>query len=554
LYFAANIQSLDLLIKKYYIPAMDRIGILILLFFSISCSLILKEDRSHLVFRYNEYGNIMSLDPAFSRNLANIWATTHLFNGLVQMNDNMEVIPDVAKKWNVSADGLVYEFQIREDVYFHKHPAFGKKKTRSVIASDFVYSLKRLLDPQLASPGGWVLQNVECIETKNDQQLTITLKQPFPAFLGLLSMRYCSVVPKEIVSQEGEGFRKKPIGTGPFAFKNWEEDVKLVLRKNPLYFELDNKGNTLPYLESIAITFVPDKQSEFMLFLQGKLDFLNSLDNSYKDELLTLEGELSEKYLNKIDLQKGPYLNTEYLGFYLDSPSRVIKSPLIREAINIGFDRKKMMVYLRNNIGFKGNKGFIPKGVPGHPKNQFSKFQPERARELVKNFEEQTGLKPEISLATDANYIDLCEYIQRELQKIGVSIKLDVMPPATLKQARSQGKLEMFRSNWIADYPDAENYLSLFYSKNFSPSGPNYTHFQSPDFDSLYEESFMINDVFKRSKLYQNMDSLAMSKHPLIPLYYDQVVRFTQKEVKGLSVNPINVLKLKKVWKTKKPL
>jgi peptide/nickel transport system substrate-binding protein len=96
---------------------------------------------------------------------------------------------------------------------------------------------------------------------------------------------------------------------------------------------------------------------------------------------------------------------------------------------------------------------------------------------LVRSFEEQTGLKAKINLATDAGYIDLCEYIQRELQKIGISIKVDVMPPATLKQARSQGKLEMFRSNWIADYPDAENYLSLFYSKNFSPAGPNYNPF-----------------------------------------------------------------------------
>ena len=554
MYFAANIQSLDLSIQQHYLPAIYRLGLLLLFISGIACSTGPQEDRSHLVFRYNEDGNITSLDPAFSRNLENIWATTHLFNGLVQLNDNLEVIPDIAEQWNVSTDGLVYEFHIREDVYFHKHPAFGDKKTRRVIASDFVYSLKRLLDPQLASPGGWVLQNVKHIEAKNDRILTITLKKAFPAFLGLLSMRYCSVIPHEIASLKGGNFRKNPIGTGPFAFKNWEEDVKLVLRKNPLYFERDHKGETLPYLEAVAISFVPDKQSEFMLFLQGKLDLLNSLDNSYKDELLTQEGQLPEKYRDKINLQKGPYLNTEYLGFYLDSPSPVIQSSMIREAINIGFDRKKMMTYLRNNIGFEGDKGFIPKGLPGHPENRLLEYQPEKAAELVKTFEKQTGLKARITLATDPNYVDLCEYIQRELQKIGISIKVDVMPPATLKQARSQGKLEMFRSNWIADYPDAENYMSLFYSKNLSPSGPNYTHFNNDTFDSYYQESFMINDADKRSKHYQTMDSLAMSRHPLIPLFYDQVVRFTQKEVEGLSLNPVNVLKLKKVRKTKKPL
>ena len=554
MYFAANIQSLDLSIHQQHIPTMNRLGVLLLLFSVIACSTNPNKDRSHLVFRYNEDGNITSLDPAFSRNLENIWATTHLFNGLVQLNDSLEVIPDIAEQWTISSNGLVYEFQIREDVYFHEHSAFGKQKTRKVIASDFVYSLERLLDPQLASPGGWVLQNVKHIEAKNDRQLTITLKQAFPAFLGLLSMRYCSVVPHEIVRIEGGDFRKKPIGTGPFAFKNWEEDVKLVLRKNPLYFERDMKGVALPYLEAVAITFIPDKQSEFMLFLQGKLDLLNSLDNSYKDELLTLEGKLPHKYKGKINIQKGPYLNTEYLGFYLDSPSPVIQSPLIREAINIGFDRQKMMVYLRNNIGFKGDRGFIPKGLAGHLKIPYLEYQPERAAALVKSFEKQTGLKAKISLATDPNYIDLCEYIQRELQKIGVSIKVDVMPPATLKQARSQGKLEMFRSNWIADYPDAENYLSLFYSKNLSPAGPNYTHYKCAAFDTYYEDSFMINDADERGKHYQSMDSLAMSENPLIPLFYDQVVRFTQKEVEGLGLNPINILKLKKVRKIKKPL
>ena len=554
MYFAVNIQPLDLSIQQYYLRAIYRLSILLLFISNIACSTGPKADRSHLVFRYNEDGNITSLDPAFSRNLENIWATTHLFNGLVQLNDSLEVIPDVAEQWNVSADGLVYDFKIREDVYFHKHPAFGNKKTRRVTASDFVYSLKRLLDPQLASPGAWVLQNVKNIKAKNDRQLTITLKKAFPAFLGLLSMRYCSVIPHEIANLNGVDFRKNPIGTGPFAFKNWEENVKLVLRKNPLYFERDEKGEALPYLEAVAITFVPDKQSEFMLFLQGKLDLLNSLDNSYKDELLTQEGQLSEKYKSKISLQKGPYLNTEYLGFYLDSPSSIIQSPAIREAINIGFDRKKMMTYLRNNIGFEGDKGFIPKGLPGHPENRLLAYQPEKAAALVKNFEKQTAKKVRITLATDPNYVDLCEYIQRELQKIGISIEVDVMPPATLKKARSLGKLEMFRSNWIADYPDAENYLSLFYSKNLSPSGPNYTHFKNDTFDSYYQDSFMINDADKRSKHYKTMDSLAMSRHPLVPLFYDQVVRFTQKEVEGLTLNPINVLKLKKVWKAKNPL
>ena len=139
---------------------------------------------------------------------------------------------------------------------------------------------------------------------------------------------------RSAVIQLGAQFRSNPIGTGPFQFQFWEEDVKLVLRKNPLFFEKDSLGQPLPYLEAVAIQFIPDIQSEFMLFLQGKLDFLNSLDSSYKDELLTATGKLQPKYESKVNLQVGPYLNTEYIGIYLESENPAIQSLAIRKALS----------------------------------------------------------------------------------------------------------------------------------------------------------------------------------------------------------------------------
>ena len=522
----------------------------LMLFLTSQCT---KEEKENIgqVFRYNEFSNINSLDPAFASNLPNIWATNHLFNGLVKLDDSLNIIPDIAKHWSISDDGLNYIFQLREDVYFHKSKTFGNGKTRKVVAADFVFSLNRLRDPELASPGGWVLHNVDKIEELDKYKLEIKLKKPFPAFLGLLTMRYCSVVPIDVIETMNEKFRSEPIGTGPFYFKKWEEDVKLVLRKNPIYFEKDNDGLSLPYLEAVVITFIPEIQSEFMLFLQGKLDMLNSLDNSYKDELLSSKGELKEHYRLKINMEKGPYLNTEYIGFYLDAESEAIRSPLVREAINIGFDRKKMITYLRNNIGFIGDRGFIPKGLIGHGKNTSIKYDPERATGLINKFIKRHGYIPEIKLATDSNYLDICQFIQRALEIIGLKIKIDVMSPAILKQSRSAGKLEMFRASWIADYPDAENYLSLFYSKNFSPNGPNYTHYKNSKFDLLYEKSFEINDSKLRAINYEKMDSIAMVDYPIVPLYYDQVIRFIDKGVSGLKINATNLLNLERVKKLK---
>ena len=545
----SKIQSLLMYLnhqKKHFLLIIFTL--ILLLFFLSQCTRV-KEKKIGQVFRYNEFANITSLDPAFARNLSNIWATTQLFNGLVQLDDSLNITPDIAKEWSVSSDGLNYKFSLRDNVYFHQSIAFGDERTRKVVATDFVYSLNRLRDPKVASPGGWVLQNVDEIKALNKYELKIKLKKPFPAFLGLLTMEYCSVVPREVIDKINEKFRNQPIGTGPFHFKKWEEDVKLVLRKNPNYFEKDSQGISLPYLEAIAITFIPDIQSEFMLFIQGKLDILNSLDNSYKDELLTSNGNLRESYKTKINMQKGPYLNTEYIGFYLDTKSEAIRSKLVREAINLGFDRKKMIAYLRNNIGFIGNRGLIPRGLPGHGANTSIKYDPIKASNLINKFKNKHGYIPQITLATDANYIDICEYLQRALEKIGLKIKVDVMTPALLKQSRSSGKLEMFRASWIADYPDAENYLSLFYSKNFSPNGPNYTHYQNEEFDALYQNSFEINNLQLSKENYKKMDSIAMNEYPIVPLYYDQVIRFVQKGISGLTINPTNILKLKKVKK-----
>ena len=538
-------------IKKLTVSRFFNIVVLLLsLLVCISCNEKTSKINSELVFRYNEHKNISSLDPAFSKDIADIWATNMLFNGLVQMDDQLNVKPCISKSWTISEDALTYSFLLRDDVYFHKDMLFGKDSTRTVTATDFEYSLNRLLNKQIASPGSWVLSKVEGFKAENDTIFSIKLKQPFPAFLGLLTMKYCSVVPKEIVEHYGSDFRSHPVGTGPFKFKRWEENIKLVFRKNNDYFELDEDGKKLPYLEAVSITFLPDKQSEFLQFSQGNIDFVSGLDASYKDEILTANGQLRDLYKNDVNMIRGPYLNTEYLGFYMDSEIPEIQSERIRKAVNYGFDRKKMMIYLRNGVGIPANGGFIPKGLPGYNETIGFDFQPEKAKQLISQFKKETGIKnPEISITTISNYLSFCEYMQRELQKIGLIVNIDVMPAATLKDAKANGKLAVFRASWVADYPDAENYLSLYYSKNFAPNGPNYTHFKDAQFDKLYEEAFTITDTEKREKLYAAMDNLIMKKAPVVVMFYDEVIRFTRKNVRGLGINPINLLELKRVKK-----
>ncbi|WP_298953908.1 ABC transporter substrate-binding protein [uncultured Nonlabens sp.] len=515
--------------------------VLVSLFTLISCHNQEQKIDTSTVFRYNEHANVTSLDPAFAKDQRNIWVCNLLYNGLVKLDNQLEVIPDLASRWEIDNTGTSYKFYIKKGIYFND--AFAKART--VTATDFKYSLERLTDPAIASNGAFVMKHVKEINVLDTLILEIKLKQPFPAFLGLLTMKYCSVVP-----YGSSNLRERPIGTGPFYLKKWQENVKMVLRRNDRYHEKDNYGNALPYLEAVAITFKTDKQSEFLEFAQGNLDFLNAIDPSYKDELLTTSGDLKEKYKATVDLKKAPFLNTEYLGLKIDSKTTELQSQELRRAINMGFDRKKMIKYLRNNIGTPAVNGFIPKGLPGGGLVKGYSYNPTQARNLVQEYIVESGNKfPSITISTGANYLDLCEFIQKELQKIGINTTIHVMTPSTLREARKAGQLDIFRSSWIADYPDAQNYLSLFYSGNFAPKGPNYTHFKNNTFDSLYKEALSTASVSTRKTLYIKMDRIIIKNAPIVPLYYDQSVRFISKNVENLESNAVNMLQLTRVRK-----
>jgi peptide/nickel transport system substrate-binding protein len=541
---------------------MHRCYTVILLIIGLNaCNSPYQDDPSLTVFRYNEFSNITSLDPAFAKDQANIWAANQLYNGLLQLDDHLHIQPCIAKEWAIDSSGTTYLFHLRTDVYFHDHSAFNGGKGRSVTAQDFVYSFNRLLDPAITSPGTWVFSKVAqdeqgyAFQAINDSTLQIRLIESFPPFAGILTMIYCSVVPEEVIRETGKDFRRNPVGTGPFRFQTWKENVKLVLVRNDNYFEYD-EGIRLPYLDAVAITFLIDRQSAFLEFVKGKLDFLSGLDQSYKDELLTREGVLREKYHGKFLMMTQPYLNTEYLGILVDTTLETVKnSPLrhkqVRQAINHGFDRRKMIRYLRNNIGYPGLYGIIPPGLPAFDSSLTAyDYNPDKARQLIKEagFNDPAEI-PGITLHTTSEYVDLFKYIQHQMEDIGLRISIEVNPAATLMQMKAYSKINFFRASWIADYPDEENYLALFTSKNLAPAGPNYSRFRNRFYDSLYEKAQHTTIEAERMEIYRKMNQVMMDEAPVVILYYDQVLRFTQINIQNLGTNPLNLLSLKRVKK-----
>ena len=485
----------------------------------VGCQQQMEADK--MVFRYNEPAGIPTLDPAFAKDKSTIWAVQQLFESLVALDTENEIVPALASHWSVSENGRVYEFTLR-DAYFHN----GSKLT----PADVVYSLKRLQDPIIASPGSWVLEDVLDIHESVAGTVIIELHRSNASFLSLLAMPYCGVMPsgeKEVATS--------PVGTGPFKIHRWHYGEKLILHKHEQYWRRDREGHALPYLDGISVSFLPDQQSAFLEYLSGNFDFLPNLDPSFKDDLLTKSGELQSRYQDKHRLERTPFLNTEYLIF--NAEKGLPKE--LRWAINAGINRDEMIQSLRNGVGVPAHGGIVPFGLPEYQQSIGTAYAPDSVAVLLASME-----LPELTLVTVSNYRDLCEYVQGEMASLGWPISVNVIPSATLRSEKSAGTLGFFRASWIADYPDAENYLMLFYSGYKAPNGPNYSLYDDGAYDALYEQINALPPGEERSALIREADKYLMQEQVMVPLYYDEVLRVYPDYVSGVESNALNSLNL----------
>lgn len=513
-------------------------------------------------FFYNEDQNITTLDPAFVKAQSEIWAVSQIFEGLVEYDDSLHIKPCLADSWSISNDAKIYTFFLRTDVYFHSSDLFNKK-TRKMLASDIVFSLKRIADPKTASPGAWIFNDkldLRCftsadsfsfpIVALNDSTVQITLQQAFSPFLGILAMPYCSVIPYEAVTTD---FRRNPIGTGPFQFKQWEEEVAVLLARNPLYYRFEN-GKRLPHLDGVMIDNVKNKQTAFMKFIQGEYDFFNGIDASIKDELLHKSGKMKAKYQGKFNLLKSPFLNTEHIGFNIDKSfgSHPLTNKNFRKALQFAIDREKLITYLRNGVGIPAQYGYVPAGLPSYPYNTIQKsfYQPDSVKYYLKKSGINLNTAEPIVLNATQDYLELMVFVQKEWAKFGIKVAIDVHPSSFIRQLRKDQKINCWRGSWIADYPDPENYLVCFESRNFSPSGPNYFHFSNASYDKYIKMANNTTDEIERMDLLAKAENIMKDEAPCIILYYDESIRMTQKNISGLNANPMNFLRLRNVIKS----
>lgn len=514
------------------------------------------------IFHYNEDVSVTTLDPAFVRSQSENWIVSQIFNGLIDLDAQLQPVPALAKSWEISTDLLTYTFHLRSDVNFCFVDKQGKVTTRKMVASDVAYSLSRIADPATSSPGAWIFvgkidsQLNRVFIAPNDSTFVLKLVSPAASLLGLLSTNFGYVVPKEYARLDKSYLARNPVGTGPFYVRRWEDEIKLVMRKNPHYHEKDTQGVPLPYLDAINVTFVKNKQTAFMQFAAGSYDFFNGLEGSFKDELLTDQAMLKPKYAQKMKAIITPFLNTEYVGCYLgDYPGKTnwLKDVHLRRALFYAVDKQKLVRFFRNGLGDAGDWGVVPPILNAHEKETITEanaaWQKALAEYQQSGYAKQTN-KPEIVLSTTADYLDMMVYLQETWGRLGVKIKVDIQTGGMLRQLRNEGKLMLFRGSWIADYPDAENFLACYYAPYLSPMGPNYTHFEDAQFDTLYrliEAGESGQKASLRKQYIQQANQILIDQAPVIPLYYDKSIRLIQPWVQGLENDAANRLVLKRV-------
>lgn len=539
------------------------------------------ERRTMNTFFYNESDACGTLDPAMMNYRASIWIGSQIFNGLIQLDSALQPAPAIAKSWQVNSDGTVWTFFLRNGIFFHQNKCFGAKKSRLVSAYDVRYSFERICNAQTKSTGFWIFRgkvegveefntksknsalsendHISGIEVLNDSTLKIHLVKPFPQFLSMLAMPYCFIIPKEAVDFYGNDFFKNPVGTGAFEFSEWKPDIELILNKNTQYFERDADGKQLPYLDKVSISFLRDTKSEFLQFQQGKIDFVSSIDPSFAPTVISPEGKLTQDF-SKYQLFQTAGHSIEYYGILLDTAlATTLNSPLarckgLRQALNYAIDRQKIVRFVLNGKGIPAENGVLPPSMPGFSREvKGYSYNPDKARQLLADagFPNGKGL-PTLNLQIGQNErtAAIAEAIQQQWKEIGVNVEIKQVDfPQHLEMIRS-AKLPLWRTSWIGDYPDPENFLALFYSKFIAPKGPNTTHFQRRDADSLYEAALYSQITQEqRFKCYNEMERIVLDEAPWIFIHYNVLQRLAQPWIHEFGIDGADRLNLARVKK-----
>lgn len=521
------------------------------------------------IFSWNEEEFFRTLYPPAMSDAIGHRVANQIYEGLVRPNQtNLDIEPVLAQSWTVSPDGKVYTFRIRKNVYFQDDACFPNNKGRTVSAYDFKYCLDKVCtfsadnkginffrdrivgaadyfkQTETAKP---TAEGVKGIAATDSSTLVISINEAFPNFLYLLSMQYGFVYPHEAFDKYGaDGMRLHAVGTGPFYVKRADENQTVLLLKNPNYWAKDADGNSLPYLNGIRISFVGDKMAELLNFKQNKLDLVYKLPYENTDEIVDRQGKLLGDYSQYV-FQEAPTLNIQYYGFL--TTSKLFSNKKLRQALNFAVDRQRLVDNTLKGAAIAAVHGRTPSCVPNYDYTKLVgyNYNPKKAQQLLAEagYPNGKGL-PEITLQINGGgkrNEQVAEAVEKMIEEtLGIQIRIEKLPMAQHFENVEAGKTEFWRSGWMGDYPDPENFLNYFSSKHLpdSPNGRAYLNtvrYNNPKFDQLMAQALATSNATQRNQLYLKAEQLTLDDAVALNLFYEKDRRLLQPNVHNLPQN-----------------
>ncbi len=463
---------------------------------------------------------------------------------------------------------MEYTFRLRDDIYFQDDPCFPGGKGRRVTTPDVIYAIKRLADPAVQATGYWLVAgkikgmdvffkkaaargkadytlDVEGLSAPDDRTLKITLTEPYPAFIYVMSMPYTAPVAHEAVDYYNahgrEGLSRHPVGTGAYRLKSWERQHRIILERNPTFRKeyyphhgapgdrekglLDDAGKQLPFLDEVWYTIIPTAQPIWLLFLQGYLD-ASGVPQEQFDRVITSKLDLSDAFVKKgISLEIGSDLDIYYITLNMRDPV-LGKNTYLRQALSLAYDSD-----LYNQIYLNGRainaQGPLPPGVFGYDpdfRNPYKTHDIGKAKELLAKagypggVDSRTGARLELTydIGSDSTRArEAATFDMRCFEQLGIKMRLQVNTFSQYLERTMKGTFQMTAGGWLADYPDPENFLQLLYGPN-KPPNPNSASFSNPEYDRLYERIKTMDDTPERLALIHRMVEIVAGECPWI--------------------------------------
>lgn len=518
------------------------------------------------------------------RNVMDYYSATILMQiteGLVGMDPKTsKIVPKLASEWTKSDDGTVYTFTLRDDVYFHPHEAFSGKDERKMTAEDvvktvemacskdqmgytpaaFSYVFKDLLKGATEFHNG----DAETISGLKSDGNTVTfeLLHQDQNFLYKLTNVSASIISKKIAESDQEA---DVVGTGPFIYTEYVhgENPKLVLTKNQDYYLKDQDGNALPYLDSLVFIFQSRKLEQLNMFEQGQTDLIVGLPTSRITRMLEGRIEDFNSKPPKLVLANNPLLETHFYFFNLNDER--FKDPRVRKAFNYAVNKEVIgREILRNQYYDLGGYGITPpvsRALKGYDFKSISnvgyEYNPEKARKLLADAGYPGGKgfgSVELRYNINDTHSAVADEFSKQISRVlGININIDGSTFEQLNADGENGRGDIFRMGWNADYPSPETFLMNFYGK-FVPENPttmspiNKSRYKNPVFDEFFEKAKESKKVTDQMKYFSKAEVAMMEDPPLIPLWYTGDIEITYSYVRNFHFNALNTFDFTRVY------